>query len=95
MILSILIGLSRYGIKKIPLAIKNLQVGLSAISNTGVHLYILCIIRSSLPIRITCRCDLSPPTYTPLLYSKTWVYRGILFSYFCSKIDCGYSLEPH
>ena len=23
--------------------------------------------------------------YTPLLYSKTEVYRGILFSYFCSK----------
>ena len=31
----------------------------------------------------------------PFLYSKTGVYRGIhYFSYFCSKIDCGYSLEP-
>ena len=25
------------------------------------------------------------PPYTPFLYSKTGVYRGILFSYFCSK----------
>ena len=35
---------------------------------------------------------------TPLLYSKTWVYKAILFfPYFCSKtlyIACGYSLEP-
>ena len=29
-------------------------------------------------IRITCPCDLYPP-YTPLLYSKTGVYRGIHF----------------
>ena len=38
------------------------------------------------------------PFKTPLLYSKTGVYRGIhYFSYFCSKnIDCVYSLElPH
>ena len=34
------------------------------------------------------------PPWTPLLYSKTGVYRGIHnFSYFCSKTDCGYSLE--
>ena len=25
------------------------------------------------------------PPYTPLLYSKSRVYRGTLFSYFCSK----------
>ena len=25
------------------------------------------------------------PPYTPLLYSKTGVYRGVHFSYFCSK----------
>ena len=34
---------------------------------------------------------------TPLLYSKTAVYRGMhYFSYFAKKnIDCEYSLEPH
>ena len=36
------------------------------------------------------------PPYTPLLYSKTGVYRGIpIFLIFVPKhIDCGYSLEP-
>ena len=39
---------------------------------------------------MTCR---SP--YTPLLYSETWVYRGIhYFLIFALNIDCGYSLEP-
>ena len=31
-----------------------------------------------LPIRITCPCNVYPP-YTPFLYSKTGVYRGIHF----------------
>ena len=35
------------------------------------------------------------PLKTPLLYSKTGVYRGIHFFLFLLKnIDCGYSLEP-
>ena len=33
-------------------------------------------------------------SYTSLLYSKAWVYRGIQFSYFVQDIDCGYLLEP-
>ena len=34
-------------------------------------------------------------TIGPLVYSKTGVYRGILFFLFLLKnIDCGYSLEP-
>ena len=32
--------------------------------------------------------------YTPLLYSKTEVYRGIHFFLIFAHIDCGYSLEP-
>ena len=37
----------------------------------------------------------SLPPHTPLLYSKTGVYRGYLFFlFFVPKIDCGYSLEP-
>ena len=34
--------------------------------------------------------------YTPLLYSKTVVYRGIhnFFLFQLKNIDCGYSLEP-
>ena len=35
---------------------------------------------------ITRPCNLYPPR-TPPLYSKTGVYRGILFSYFCSKTE--------
>ena len=35
------------------------------------------------------------PPYTPLLYSKTGVCRGIPFFYFLlQNIDCVYSLEP-
>ena len=30
-------------------------------------------------IRITCPCDIYIPPYTPLLFSKTGVYRGIHF----------------
>ena len=51
----------------------------------------------SSPLTKTCLYNFDPAE-TPLLYSKTGFYRGILFfSYFCSKnIDCGYSLElPH
>ena len=34
------------------------------------------------------------PSYTPLLYRKTEVCRGIpIFLIFTPKIDCGYSLE--
>ena len=34
------------------------------------------------------------PPYTPLLYSKTGVYRGIhFFLFLLQNIDCGYSLE--
>ena len=45
----------------------------------------VCLHHENMPILIM----------TPLLYSKTGVYRGInYFSYFCSNIDCGYSLEP-
>ena len=33
--------------------------------------------------------------YTPLLYSKTGVYRSIhFFLFLLQNIDCGYSLEP-
>ena len=33
--------------------------------------------------------------YTPLLYSKTGIYRGIhYFLFLLQNIDCGYSLEP-
>ena len=32
--------------------------------------------------------------YAQLLYSKTGVYRGILFLFLLQNIDCGYSLEP-
>ena len=44
-------------------------------------------------MRITCSLKSLPPR-TPLLYSKTGVYRGIYF--FLSLLqntDCGYSLE--
>ena len=35
------------------------------------------------------------PPYTPLLYSKTGVRRGIpIFLFLLQNIDCGYSLEP-
>ena len=40
------------------------------------------------------------PPYTPLLYGKTGVYRGIftgvyiIFLFLLLNIDCGYSLEP-
>ena len=36
------------------------------------------------------------PLKTPLLYSKTGVYRGIhnFFLFLLKNIDCGYSLEP-
>ena len=35
------------------------------------------------------------PPYTPLLYSKTGVYRGkYFFLLLLQNIDCGYSLEP-
>ena len=36
------------------------------------------------------------PPYTPLLHSKTGVYRGIpfFFLFLLKNIDCGYSLEP-
>ena len=36
------------------------------------------------------------PSKTPLLYSKTWVYRGIhyFFLFLLKNIDFGYSLEP-
>ena len=32
----------------------------------------------------------------PLLYSKTWVYKGytLIFLSLLKNIDCGYSLEP-
>ena len=40
-------------------------------------------------ISVQCRCI---PTFTPLLYSKTEVCRGILI--FLQNIECGYSLEP-
>ena len=44
----------------------------------------------------TSPCNEDPP-YTPLLYNKTGVYRGIhFFLIFALNIDCGYSLEtPH
>ena len=33
--------------------------------------------------------------YTPLLYSKTGVHRGVhFFLFLLQNIDCGYSLEP-
>ena len=33
--------------------------------------------------------------YTPLLYRKSGVYRGMpIFVNFAQNIDCGYSLEP-
>ena len=36
------------------------------------------------------------PPYTPLLYSKTGVYRGLYYFllFLLNNIDCGYSLEP-
>ena len=42
----------------------------------------------------TCLYNFDPPQ-TPLLYSKTGVYRGInYFLISAQNIDCGYSLEP-
>ena len=35
-------------------------------------------------IMITCPCNVYPP-YTPLVYSKSGVYKGLYFSYFYSK----------
>ena len=51
---------------------------------------------SLLFITKTSPCNEDPP-YTPLLYSKTGVYRGIhYFLILLQNIDCGYSLElPH
>ena len=47
-------------------------------------------------LRITKTCLYNfDPLKPRFLYCKTGVYRGIhYFSYFCSNIDCGYSLEP-
>ena len=42
---------------------------------------------------LTCPCNVYP--YTPLLYSKTGVYRGLqYFLIFAQNIDCGDTLEP-
>ena len=38
---------------------------------------------------------ISTPSYIPLLYSKTGIYRGIhFFLFLLYNIDCGYSFEP-
>ena len=36
----------------------------------------------------------SIPSHTPLLYSKTGVYRYLIFLFLFQNIDCGYWLEP-
>ena len=43
---------------------------------------------------ITKTSPCNEPRYTPLLYSKTRVYRGIIFFFLFLRqnIDCGYSL---
>ena len=66
-------------------------------NNVGLMVFI----NNSVFITKTCLYNFDP-ALTPLLYSKTRVYRGIhyvffflfFFFFFAKNIDCGYLLEP-
>ena len=61
----------------------------SASTNAYLHSFFLQTHRENMSIQYI-------PPYTPLLYSKTGVCRGIpiFLKFLIQNIDCGYSLEP-
>ena len=84
------------GSNSYPLAISNFINDFNTVSL--LTCYVSLYHKDCITVMLMCHQDNMSvkciPPYTPLLFSKTGVFRGItIFSYFFLNIDCGYSLE--